>query len=78
MSKASADSLELHSGGEQGRSVRGQSHGEIRAYRIADGMLIRLTHNKWEEGVSSREATLKIDFAICARRLIACQTNRNK
>jgi hypothetical protein len=27
--------------------------------RIADGMLIRLTHNKWEEGVSSWEAPLK-------------------
>jgi Tol biopolymer transport system component len=36
-----------------------QSYGEIYAYRIADGMLIRLTHNKWEEGVSSWEAPLK-------------------
>jgi hypothetical protein len=27
-------------------------------YRIADGTLVRLTHNKWEEGVPSWEAAV--------------------
>jgi Tol biopolymer transport system component len=36
-----------------------ESYGEMYAYRIADATLIRLTHNKWEEGVSSWEAPLK-------------------
>jgi hypothetical protein len=28
------------------------------AYRIEDGTTIRLTHNKWEEGIPSWEAPL--------------------
>lgn len=35
-----------------------QSYGEMYAYRIADGTLVRLTHNKWEEGVPSWEAAV--------------------
>lgn len=27
-----------------------QTYGEIYAYRIADGLLVRLTHDKWEDG----------------------------
>ena len=27
-----------------------QMYGEIYAYRLRDGELIRLTHNKWEDG----------------------------
>lgn len=30
-----------------------QLEGEIYAYRIADGHLVRLTHNKWEDGLPS-------------------------
>jgi Tol biopolymer transport system component len=33
----------------------GQSYGEMYAYRIEDGKVIRLTHNKWEEGIPSWE-----------------------
>jgi Tol biopolymer transport system component len=32
-----------------------QAYGEIYAYRIGDGTTVRLTHNKWEEGVPSWE-----------------------
>ncbi len=35
-----------------------QSYGEMYAYRVEDGTLIRLTHNKWEEGVPSWEAAV--------------------
>jgi len=28
----------------------GQTYGEIHALRLADGFLVRLTHNKWEDG----------------------------
>ncbi len=35
-----------------------QAYGEMFAYRIADGTTVRLTHNKWEEGVPSWEAAL--------------------
>ena len=35
-----------------------QSYGEMYAYRLADGTTVRLTHNKWEEGVPSWEAPL--------------------
>ena len=34
----------------------GQCYGDMYAYRIADGTTVRLTHNKWEEGVPSWEA----------------------
>jgi hypothetical protein len=27
-----------------------QMYGEIYAYRLSDGLTVRLTHNKWEEG----------------------------
>ena len=32
-----------------------QMYGEMYAYRITNGALVRLTHNKWEEGVPSWE-----------------------
>jgi Tol biopolymer transport system component len=35
-----------------------QSYGEMYAYRIEDETLVRLTHNKWEEGVPSWEAAV--------------------
>jgi Tol biopolymer transport system component len=35
-----------------------QLYGELYAYRIRDGTMIRLTDNKWEEGVPSWEAPL--------------------
>ncbi len=35
-----------------------QMYGEMYAYRIQDGLTVRLTHNKWEEGVPSWEAPL--------------------
>jgi Tol biopolymer transport system component len=35
-----------------------QAYGEIYAYRIADGMTVRLTHNRWEEGAPSWEKAL--------------------
>ncbi len=35
-----------------------QQYGELYAYRIQDGALVRLTHNKWEEGIASWEAPL--------------------
>ena len=28
-----------------------QMYGELFAYRLSDGLIVRLTHNKWEEGV---------------------------
>ena len=28
-----------------------QMYGEIFAYRLSDGVFIRLTHNKWEDGI---------------------------
>jgi len=42
------------------RSVQfaAQSYGEMYAYRVKDGTLVRLTHNKWEEGVPSWEAAV--------------------
>ena len=33
-----------------------QSYGDMYAYRLSDRTLVRLTHNKWEEGVPSWEA----------------------
>jgi Tol biopolymer transport system component len=36
----------------------GQLYGELYAYRIKDGTMIRLTDNKWEEGVPSWEAPI--------------------
>ena len=35
-----------------------QLYGELYAYRIRDGAMIRLTDNKWEEGVASWEAPI--------------------
>jgi Tol biopolymer transport system component len=35
-----------------------QLYGELFAYRISDGTMIRLTDNKWEEGMASWEAPL--------------------
>jgi Tol biopolymer transport system component len=35
-----------------------QDYGEMYAYRLSDGATIRLTHNKWEEGVPSWERAL--------------------
>ena len=35
-----------------------QPYGEMYAYRLRNGMTVRLTHNKWEEGVPSWEAPL--------------------
>jgi Tol biopolymer transport system component len=35
-----------------------QAYGEIYAYRLTDGKLVRLTHNKWEEGVPSWERVI--------------------
>ncbi len=35
-----------------------QLYGELYAYRISDGTMIRLTDNKWEEGMASWEAAL--------------------
>ncbi len=35
-----------------------QSYGDMYAYRLQDGTTVRLTHNKWEEGVPSWEAPL--------------------
>jgi len=35
-----------------------QLYGELYAYRISDGTTVRLTDNKWEEGVASWEAPL--------------------
>lgn len=28
-----------------------QMYGELYAYRLADGLLVRLTHDKWEDGL---------------------------
>jgi Tol biopolymer transport system component len=30
-----------------------QPYGEIHAVRLSDGMVVRLTHNKWEDGTPS-------------------------
>ncbi len=35
-----------------------QLYGELYAYRISDGTMVRLTDNKWEEGMASWEAPL--------------------
>jgi len=35
-----------------------QGYGDMYAYRLADSTTIRLTHNKWEEGVPSWEAAV--------------------
>ena len=35
-----------------------QLYGKLYAYRIKDGIMIRMTNNKWEEGVPSWEAPL--------------------
>ena len=35
-----------------------QDYGEMYAYRLQDGTTVRLTHNKWEEGVPSWEGPL--------------------
>lgn len=43
---------------EQPLARSAQSYGELYAYRIADGTVIRLTDNKWEEGLASWEAAL--------------------
>jgi Tol biopolymer transport system component len=42
---------------EQPLSPASQSYGELYAYRIKDGTMIRLTDNKWEEGMASWEAS---------------------
>ena len=36
-----------------------QMYGELFAYRLADAMTLRLTHNKWEDGVPSWEPGLQ-------------------
>jgi Tol biopolymer transport system component len=43
---------------EQPIAPASQLYGELYAYRIKDGTMIRLTHNKWEEGIPSWEAPL--------------------
>jgi Tol biopolymer transport system component len=43
---------------EQPIAPAAQLYGELYAYRISDGTQVRLTHNKWEEGVPSWEAPL--------------------
>jgi len=43
---------------EQPIAPSAQLYGELYAYRIKDGTMIRLTDNKWEEGVPSWEAPL--------------------
>jgi Tol biopolymer transport system component len=43
---------------EQPIAPASQLYGELYAYRIRDGTIVRLTHNKWEEGVPSWEAPL--------------------
>jgi len=44
---------------EQPIAPSSQLYGELYAYRIKDGTMIRLTNNKWEEGVPSWEAPLR-------------------
>ena len=44
---------------EQPIAPAAQLYGELYAYRIKDGTMIRLTNNKWEEGVPSWEAPLR-------------------
>jgi Tol biopolymer transport system component len=44
---------------EQPLAPATQLYGEIYAYRISDGTMIRLTDNKWEEGMASWEAPLR-------------------
>jgi Tol biopolymer transport system component len=43
------------------RSVQfaAQAYGEMYAYRIRDALLVRLTQNKWEEGVPSWEKAVQ-------------------
>ncbi len=43
---------------EQPLAPAHQMYGELYAYRIKDGTMVRLTDNKWEEGVPSWEAPL--------------------
>lgn len=43
---------------EQPLAPAQQLYGELYAYRISDGTMIRLTDNKWEEGMASWEAPL--------------------
>src|SRR5579872_2101278 len=43
---------------EQPLAPASQLYGELYAYRISDGTMIRLTDNKWEEGLASWEAPL--------------------
>jgi len=43
---------------EQPVAAAAQLYGELYAYRISDGTMIRLTDNKWEEGMASWEAPL--------------------
>lgn len=43
---------------EQPMAPSGQMYGELYAYRIEDGTIIRLTHNKWEDGEPSWEAAV--------------------
>jgi Tol biopolymer transport system component len=43
---------------EQAVAPAGQLYGELYAFRISDGTMIRLTDNKWEEGMASWEAPL--------------------
>ena len=31
----------------------GQTYGELFAQRLSDGLVVRLTHNKWEDGAAS-------------------------
>jgi len=43
---------------EQPLAPSPQLYGELYAYRISDGTMVRLTDNKWEEGMASWEAPL--------------------
>jgi Tol biopolymer transport system component len=43
---------------EQPIATAAQLYGELYIYRISDGTMIRLTDNKWEEGMASWEAPL--------------------
>jgi hypothetical protein len=43
---------------EQPLSNSIQLYGELYAYRVSDGTMLRLTDNKWEEGLAWWEAPL--------------------
>jgi Tol biopolymer transport system component len=45
---------------EQPIAPSGQMYGELYAYRIKDGTTVRLTHNKWEDGVPCWEVSLEV------------------